>query len=186
MTGSPTKHIPNVPPPNSATPAHLLASPRSTPRLRKLQSAHALSSNYSAMNGPSLISQQRQQQRNVSTSQNLSSLQTSQNTAPHNTPLSIAHSHNRARSNSDLLGSSNVLATPRRNLPAKKTPTFIPPTNTREIESIVRQGPQGELLAKLDRLRHLILVDGLESDSDGMVGFLSGACRLSRLFLTAI
>ena len=185
MTSSPTKHIPHMPPPNSAATPHQLGSPRSTPRLRKLQSAHALSSNYTAIHGPSLISQQRQQQRNVSTSQNLSSSQTSQTPMPQNVPLSLAHAHNRARSNSDLLGSLNALATPRRNPPAKKTPTFLPPTNAREIESIVRQGPQGELLSKLDRLRHLILVDGLESDSDGMVRFFLGAGRLSQVFLTA-
>ena len=179
MPGSPTKPVPNMPLANSVAPPHQLGSPRSTPRLRKLQSAHALSSNYSAMNGPSLISQQRQQQRNVSTSQNLSSLP--------NTPLSIAHSHNRTRSNSDLLGTSNVLATPRRNpQQVKKTPAFLPPINTREIESIVRQGPQGELLTRLDRLRHLILVDGLESDSDGMVRFLRDIFRFSRTCLTAI
>lgn len=172
MTSSPTKRVPHMPPPNTALPPPQLVSARSTPRLRKLQSAHALSSNYSAMNGPSLISQQRQQQRNVSTSQNTSSLQTSQlPSLPQIAPLSLAHSHHRARSNSDLLGSLNVPATPRRNLPTKKINAIVPPTNTREMDTIVRQGPQGELLGKLDRLRHLVLVDGIESDSDGMVGF---------------
>lgn len=183
MTASPTKHIPHMPPPTA--PAHPLRSPRSTPRLRKLQSAHALSSNYAAMNGPSLISQQRhQQQRHVSTSQNTSSSLTPQiPPLPQIAPLPLAHSHNRARSNSDLLGSSNVAAQPRRNLPAKKAASFVAPTDAHEIDTIVRHGPRGDLSNKLQRLRHLILVDGLESDSDGMVRF---SCRLSQLFLTAI
>ncbi len=186
MTTSPTKHIPHMPPPTSAVPAHQLRSPRSTPRLRKLQSAHALSSNYTAMNGPSLISQQRQQQqRHVSTSHNTSFSQTPQiPPLPQIGPLPLAHPHNRARSSSDLLSSSNVVAQPRRNLPAKKAASFIPPTDAHEIDTIVRQGPRGDLSNKLQRLRHLILVDGLESDSDGMVRFLRDARRLLQLLLT--
>ena len=38
-----------------------------------------------------------------------------------------------------------------------------------EIESLVRQGPKGDVLGSLDNLRRLILLDGLEADSDGMV-----------------
>ncbi len=174
MTGSPTKHIPHMPPPTSTVPAHQLGSPRSTPRLRKLQSAHALSSNYAAMNGPSLISQQRQQQqRHVSSSQSTLFSQTPQiPPLPQIAPLPLAHSHNRARSNSDLLSSSNIVAPQRRNLPAKKMASFVPPVDAHEIDTIVRQGPRGDLSNKLQRLRHLVLVEGLESDSDGMVRFL--------------
>ena len=189
MTGSPTKNVPHMPPPPTSTvPAYQLGSPRSTPRLRKLQSAHALSSNYAAMNGPSLISQQRQQQqRNVSTSQTISSSQTPHAPSlPQIAPLSFAHSHNRARSNSDFLGSLNVVASPRRNLLGKKMASLVPPTDKHEIETIVRQGPQGDLVEKLDRIRHLVLVDGLESDNDGMVRLAghSSTVQPSQILLT--
>ena len=178
MTTSPTKHVPHLPPPASNAPAHHLSSPRSTPRLRKLQSAHSLSSNYAAMNGPSLISQQRQQQqRNVSTSHHSNHTASSQ--TPQIPPLPLSHSHIRARSNSDLLNSSNFVATAKRNPPIKKMSSFAPPVDAHEIDTIVRQGPRGDLSGKLNRLRHLILVDGLESDGDGMVRFLLRDLSLS-------
>ena len=187
MATSPTKHVPHMPPPTSHVPAHQLASPRSTPRLRKLQSAHALSSNYAAMNGPSLISQQRQQQRNVSTTNHTPSSQTPQiPPLPHVAPLPLAHSHSRARSNSDLLTSANLVAPPKRHPPVKKISSLVPPMDSHEIDTIVRQGPRGDLLNKLDRLRHLVLVDGLESDSDGMVRLRLGAGRLPSHLLTVL
>jgi hypothetical protein len=39
-----------------------------------------------------------------------------------------------------------------------------------ELEALVRQGPRGDVPTGLQRLRHLILCDGLDADSDGMVG----------------
>lgn len=160
MASSPSKHGPHMP--ASASTTHLVSSPRSTRTLRKLQSAHALSSNYAALNSPSLISQQRQQQRNTSSSQS-SALQQ----IP---PLPPLNSHHRTRSNSDAIvpSYSNAGTAPaRRNAMPKKA--LVTQTPKDELETLVRQGPRGDIPAGLQRLRHLILCDGLDADNDGMV-----------------
>lgn len=145
---------------------HLLASPRTTRTLRKLQSAHALSSNYSSLNGSSLISQQRQQlQRNPVSSHS--------STPQQNPPIPSSSSHHRTRSNSDALVTSfsnSTSAPTRRNAVAKKAVSAQTPKD--ELEALVRQGPRGDVPAGLQRLRHLILCDGLDADSDGMVSVL--------------
>ncbi|KAL8723239.1 MAG: hypothetical protein Q9225_000429 [Loekoesia sp. 1 TL-2023] len=161
MTNSPIKHAPHLPP-TTATTDHQLRSPKSNRGLRKLQSAHQLSSNYAASNTPSLISQQRQQQQQRNTS-------SSHNTQPPQIPpLPTFSSHHRTRSNSDAVipnapsntSSNRRAAVPRRN-PANQNPR-------EELEAMVRQGPQGDLQTELARLRHLVLCEGLLADSDGM------------------
>lgn len=160
MTNSPIKHAPHLPP--STTADQQLRSPKSNRGLRKLQSAHQLSSNYAALNQPSLISQQRQQQqRNTSSSHNAQ--------APQIPPLPTFSSHHRTRSNSDAIVPNVVsnTATSRKAAAPKKSPANQSPRE--ELESLVRQGPQGDLQAELGRLRHLVLCEGLLADSDGMV-----------------
>lgn len=166
MANSPSRNALNLPTSASTThlrDPHLLASPRTTRTLRKLQSAHALSSNYSSLNSSSLVSQQRQQQhRNPVSSQNF--------TPQQNSPIPPTSSHHRTRSNSDALVtsfSSSTGAPTRRNAVAKKAISAQTPKD--ELEALVRQGPRGDVPVGLQRVRHLILCDGLDADSDGMV-----------------
>lgn len=170
MANSPSRNALNLPISASTThlrDPHLLTSPRTTRTLRKLQSAHALSSHYSSLNSSSLLSQQRQQQqRNPVSSQSPSPQQ--------NPPIPPSSSHHRTRSNSDALLSSflnSTSAPTRRSAVAKKVASAQTPKD--ELEALVRQGPRGDVPAGLQRLRHLILCDGLDADSDGMVSDLS-------------
>ncbi len=174
MANSPSRNALNLPTSASTThlrDPHLSASPRTARTLRKLQSAHALSSNYSSLNGSSLISQQRQQQhRNPVSSQNFAPQQ--------NPPIPPTSSHHRTRSNSDALVtsfSSSTSAPTRRIAVTKKAVSAQTPKD--ELEALVRHGPRGDVPVGLQRLRHLILCDGLDADSDGMVSIL----RLSSL-----
>ena len=163
MTNSPLKHAPHLPPTTALPTDHQLRSPKSNRGLRKLQSAHQLSSNYAASNTPSLISQQRQQQqqRNTSSSHNAQT--------PQIPPLPNLSSHHRTRSNSDAVVpniTTNGISSKRAAVP-RKSPANLNPRE--ELEAMVRQGPQGELQTELGRLRHLVLCEGLLADSDGMV-----------------
>ncbi len=162
MTNSPIKHVPHLPPSTAATTDHQLRSPKSSRGLRKLQSAHQLSSNYTALNQPSLISQQRQQQQ-----RNISSSHTAQ--APQIPPLPTFSSHHRTRSNSDAIvpNTASNATTSRKAAIPRKSPASQSPRE--ELEGLVRQGPQGDLHADLARLRYLVLCEGLLADSDGMV-----------------
>lgn len=170
MANSPSRNALNLPTSASTThlrDPHLLASPRTTRTLRKLHSAHALSSNYSSLNGSSLTSQQRQQQQRNPVSSQISTQQ-------QNPPIPPPSSHHRTRSNSDALVtsfSSSTSAPTRRNAVSKKTVSAQTPKD--ELEALVRQGPRGDVPTGLQRLRHLILCDGLDADSDGMVSVLS-------------
>lgn len=180
---SPSKHTPTMPQPASTSTTHHLSSPRSTRSLRKLQSAHALSSQYAALNHPSLISQQRQQQqqqRNTSSSQ-----------IPPLPPLPPLGSHHRARSNSDAASPAPFQGgngTAKRSLVPKKPVVVHSPRE--ELEALVRQGPKGDVPTGLQRLRHLILCDGLDADNDGMVSLCITECVLfytgSKYMLTII
>lgn len=166
MANSPSRHGQHMPASVSTT--HLLSSPRSSRSLRKLQSAHALSSNYAALSTPSLISQQRQQQRNTSSSQSPGPSQIP--------PLPSQQSHHRTRSNSDAIVASysnGGALSVRRNAVPKKAPVTLTPKD--ELETLVRQGPRGDVPAGLQRLRHLILCDGLDADNDGMVSLVSNS-----------
>lgn len=157
-----SQHTSGIPPSTSANPA----SPRTTRTLRKLQSAHQLSSNYAASNTPSLISQQRQQQRNTSSS-NLQAI-------PQVPPIPIQHSpnkpaHHRTRSNSDAVPPSNPNLDPlsRRMAAPRRQINFQPPKD--QLKALISHGPKGDAEGSLRRLRHLILEEGLEVDNDGMV-----------------
>lgn len=151
MTSSPHRNALHLNPSTSAAPTQ--GSPR---RLRKLQSAHQLSSNYTAMNAPSLISQQRQQQqRSTGTTQTPS--------IPPVPVLPSPQKQNRPRSNSDVPIPRTVPPLRRNVVPRKKED----PKD--ELKSLMRRGPKGDLIGALQDLRHLILVDGLEADTDGMV-----------------
>ncbi|MCJ1455954.1 hypothetical protein MMC28_006311 [Mycoblastus sanguinarius] len=146
MTNSPSKHASHLLPLPSSLTAQQLTSPRSSGRLRKLQSQ------------PSLISQQRQQQhRNTSASQNTS--------LPPIPALPSPPKHSRARSNSDAVIPTppNAGPSPKRNVITKKP---LDPKD--ELRSLIRYGPRGDVPNALQNLRHWILVDGLEADTDGM------------------
>lgn len=161
MTTSPGKNPPHLPhlPPSSTGPQP--GSPRSLGRLRQQKSAHQLSSNYPALNGPSLISQQRQLlQRITSTSQ------TTSIPPPPVPAIPSPQRHNRARSNSDAVVSNPVNIGPslkRFQVPKK------PMDPKDELRSLIRHGPRNDVPDALQTLRHWILVDGLEADNDGMV-----------------
>ena len=144
-----------------------LGSPRTAGRLRKLQSAHQLSSNYAASNNPSLISQQRQQQQRQSSA----SLNPPVPAIP---PQHSPQKHHRSRSNSDAVVPSLLRhsASPKRPIPAKN---IAPPKDARhELEFLVKQGPNDNVPLALQDLRHWILCDGMDADTDGMVDTSSG------------
>lgn len=163
MATSPARH--NHPPPLPSTPH--LNSPRSTGRLRKLHSAHALSSNYNSQTTPGLITQQRQLSHSRSgvlrgPSQTLD--------APPPPPPSFPPFDRRTRANSDAeaLGSTSNTGV-KRGSGAKKT--AVAEVQAREqFDNLLRHGPKGDVRGSLDRLRFLVLSDGLDADSDGMVG----------------
>ena len=162
MTSSPTKNAVT----SFSTSTQQLSSPRTAGRLRKLQSAHQLSSQYNASNGPSLISQQRQQQqRNTSTSQ-----------APPVPSIPLQHSpqrHNRTRSNSDAAVPSFAKPTTSPKRPTVTRKPTLPKDAKHELEVLMRQGPKDDVPLALQNLRHWILCDGMDADSDGMVCFPS-------------
>ena len=137
------------------------ASPRSPGRLRKLQSAHQLSSHYSSFSGPSLISQQRTQHRNASVSQH-----------PPVPPIPPQHSPQkqiRGRSNSESgkVDLSALTASPKKSSLSRKTGATKDAQH--ELESLIRQGPKDNAQLGLQNLRHWILCDGIVADHDGMV-----------------
>lgn len=158
MTGSPSKQIP--------LPAqhHQLASPRSAGRLRQMKSAHNLSTNYTAHAGPSLISQQRQQQQQQGQQQMQQQGRHHESVPPVPAVLS-PQKHGRSRSNSDavLPPPTSVTPSPRKGQLLKKTAS-----PREELESLVRYGPNGNTAIALQNLRHWILCEGMDADSDGM------------------
>lgn len=158
-----TAHLPN-PAPSGPVPS----SPSGYRTIRRLQSAHSLSST-AALNGPSLISLQRQQQQQQrtkgSSNRDLTGL-----VAP---PVPPLPAHGRSRSNSDAPAGSIFVdgTSPRRNPPVKKS--TLPGKNNSEqvtLDSLIRDGPHsGDIAAALRDMRYLILTDGVLSDGDGMV-----------------
>ncbi|KAG8526973.1 uncharacterized protein KY384_008402 [Bacidia gigantensis] len=162
MTSSPTKQ---------AELRHL-GSPRSPGRLRKLQSAHQLSTHFaSGTNGPSLITQQRQQQqRNASISQNPP--------VPAIPPQYSPQKSARTRSNSetDTSGLPKPVAPPKRLGVSHKAPTFK--SDKEELEWKIRHGPQGSLSHARKDLGDLILRGALEADRDGMGQTLDTITRI--------
>ncbi|MCJ1300348.1 hypothetical protein MMC08_003145 [Hypocenomyce scalaris] len=77
--------------------------------------------------------------------------------------------HNRSRSNSDaaLTSISHTGPALKRTTMAKKAVAPNPSAKS-QLESLIKIGPRGDLIAGLDDLRHLVLTDGLDADSDGM------------------
>ncbi|KAM0799274.1 rab-GTPase-TBC domain-containing protein [Usnea florida] len=157
MTSSPSKNASHL---STSSTGPQLASPRSLGRLRQQKSAHQLSSNYAASNGPSLISQQRQlQQRNTSINQ------TTPTVPPPVPALPSPQKHTRARSNSDAVVSNPVNVGPSlKRFQVPKKP--VDPKD--ELRALIRHGPKSDVPDALQNLRHWILVDGLEADNDGM------------------
>ena len=167
MTSIPAQPGPQVPSPTAANASAQLTSPRTARTLRKLQSAHQLSSNYAALNAPSLISQQRQQQRNTSNSQGQGIPQVPTIPAQHSPNKPV---HHRTRSNSDAIppNTSSIEPISRRLAPPRRQINFQSPKD--QLKALISHGPKGDVEGSLRRLRHLILEDGLEADNDGMVG----------------
>ena len=157
MTSSPTKNAQL-----STTSGLLPTSPRSPGKLRKLQSAHQLSSHYTGSSGPSLISQQRQQQQ-----RNASAFDTPP--VPTIPPQHSPQRQVRTRSNSDLAlnNATKPAGSPKKPAIPKRTP--IPKDARYELESLIRQGPKDNVPLALQNLRHWVLCDGINADSDGMV-----------------
>ena len=175
-------HVPNLPPPApSSTPAHL-TSPRSTRTLRKLQSAHALSSNYAAAgNAPSLISQQRQLQHHKSAIlRDAGPPPALVLAAP---PQGQLRSRMRADSESAAAEMSIGAAALKRTAVAKKI-NGEDRNAKEELEILVRQGPKGDLSGSLASLRRSVLLDGLVADSDGMVHSSSSLSRPTHTLLS--
>lgn len=168
MTSSPSKNAPHLPP-SSTGPQ--LVSPRSLGRLRQQKSAHQLSSNYTALNGPSLISQQRQQQQQ----QRITSISPNTSIPPPPVPaLPSPQKHIRARSNSDAVVPNPMNVGPS----LKRTQVPKKPVDPKdELRSLIRHGPRSDVPDALQSLRHWILVDGLEADNDGMVRLLAATQR---------
>lgn len=160
MTTSPIKNTQL-----SAVGEQQLGSPRSPGRLRKLQSAHQLSSQYVNASGPSLISQQRQQQQQQQR-------KATTPLTPPVPPIPPQHSpqrQTRTRSNSDAnlsnvvkpIDSPSKLAVPKK--------TAVQKDAKYELEALIRHGPRNDVPLALQNLRHWILCDGMNADSDGMV-----------------
>lgn len=167
MTSSPSKS-------SAVPPQQALHSPRGAGRLRQMKSAHNLSANYN--NGPSLISQQRQQQQ-----QQQQQLQPGSRipsnaripampALPHRIPSPQKHDspskQSRPRANSDLAPSSHTTPAPS---PSRRVAPKTPVNAKEELEGLIRNGPKGDLSLALQNLRHWILCDGMDADSDGMV-----------------
>ena len=163
MTSSPSKQ--------AGSPAHQLNSPRSAGRLRQMKSAHNLSTHYT--NGPSLISQQRQQQQQelhkgsrIPSTTGIPAIPALPLRIPSPQKHESPSKKGRARANSDLAPSSH-------NTPAASPSKRITPRTSDnakdELESLIRSGPKGDLALALQNLRHWILCDGMDADVDGMV-----------------
>ena len=164
METSPSRHIPHLPPP-STTANPSLSSPRSTRTLRKLQSAQTLSSSYAAANAPGLIAQQRQVQHR-------SSGLLREPSATQGPPLPPVQSHGRSRSNSDIATIGTVPTAPGPRRIPKKANSGADANPKDDLEMLVRQGTKGDTMGSLDKLRRLVLLDGVDADSDGMVSII--------------
>ena len=163
-TNSPVKNAYNIPPSSNT---QQLSSPRTARTLRKLQSAHQLSSNYASQSSnPSLISQQRHQQnRNPSTSL----------APPPPVPsLRRSYSHNKLPTNQGapatasvpLQNATNPLPPAKRGKSPRRLMTTLHPKD--QLKSLVASGPKNDIPASLRDMRYLILGDGIDADNDGM------------------
>ncbi|MCJ1289739.1 hypothetical protein MMC34_001272 [Xylographa carneopallida] len=161
-------HIPNLPIPAPASTPAQLTSPRSTRTLRKLQSAHALSSAYAAAgNAPSLISQQRQLQHHKSAILRDPGPPSAPMLAAQPLPQGQSRSRTRADSESAAAEMTLGMGAAKRTALAKKS-TAEDRNAKEELELLVRQGPKGDVAGGLASLRRSVLLDGLVADGDGM------------------
>jgi len=166
MSTSPSKlsapHLPPVNLPSTLQPS----SPRAQRTIRRLQSAHTLSSNASSANSPSLISQQRQQQQQRHGAGNHRDPLPTQNLS-----IPATRTHHRSRSNSDAAVTSITPSGPvqRRNAAAKRV--VAPGVSVKhQLEVLIREGPpRGDITEGLRDLRYFVLSDGVDADHDGMV-----------------
>ncbi|KAL0939315.1 mitotic check point protein [Colletotrichum truncatum] len=136
-------------------------SPRTHRALRKLQSAHNLGSKaalqlQALQPQPSLISQQRLTQRNISPTRRDAS---SSSTTMH-------RSHQRGRSNSDATNTHhlNALAASKRGI-VGVNPRYA----NMSLYQLIKDGPpDGDAVEALGMARRKVLSEGIKSDSDGM------------------
>ncbi|KAI9835162.1 MAG: hypothetical protein M1819_002531 [Sarea resinae] len=137
-------------------------SPRPHRGLRKLQSAHTLTSHSST---PSLVIQRQQQQLQQQQQLNSSARKDQSNT------ISSPQQFSRSRSNSDAAVTSlpsSVLGARRMATSRKLFPVGQVGKN-KTLEGLVRDGPiSGDVTGGLRDLRYLVLTDGIRSDTDGM------------------
>ena len=186
MASSPSKSkFPHLPP-QSSNASLPPSAPQGHRSIRRLQSAHALSSTTNSSNSPSLITLQRQQQQQQQgqhppqqRSQTGSQKDREWNSAP---PVPRVPSHGRSRSNSDavVLSMSEHGSSPRRNAVAKRI-VGAGSSGSRQatLDGLLRDGPfNGDLKTGLRDMRYLVLTDGVLSDNDGMVCKI---CMLSSL-----
>ncbi|KAI9860654.1 MAG: hypothetical protein M1824_002945 [Vezdaea acicularis] len=157
-------------------------SPRVQRTIRKFQSAHSLST---AANAPSLIAQQRQQLRTVSSSIHKDSSyhrekdrERGREPLRHNNLENILPGtnsrHGRSRSNSDAAVMAQGTGMPtaserRRQMGAKRGVVMGGQGKGASLEGFLREGPpNGDVLKGLEEMRISVLMDGVGSDGDGM------------------
>lgn len=167
--------------------------------LRKLKSAHTLSSHTPHGNAPSLLSLQRQQQQQHQHPQSQPLHQPQQRHQPSQAPPQIRTSrspqkeardaiaplvpalpsHGRSRSNSDAaaFGLSADSYAARSHAATKKM--VVNSNKGLTLDVLVREGPRnGDIKGGLECMRYQVLSNGVGSDHDGMV-CLSRAFRVA-------
>ena len=156
--------------------------------LRRLKSAHALSSHHGQSHAPSLASLQRQHQQHhqhapqppipPQQSQPQSHIRTSRSpqkdvSTAHAPPVQPLHGHGRTRSNTDAtpLGLCTESHPQRHHAATKKMVTSGSSGNKGlSLDVLVREGPRnGDIKGGLECMRYQVLSNGVGSDHDGMV-----------------
>ncbi|KAH0543083.1 hypothetical protein FGG08_002597 [Glutinoglossum americanum] len=144
-------------------------SPRISRTIRRLQSAHTLSSNPPHSDAPPVPPFQRWQPQNRVTS---STHKEPPPPAPsHANPTLAAQINTRSRSNSDapVASVSTVGPLSKRNAMAKRVVAPALAGKNTTLEAMLREGPPtGDIVGGLRELRFLVLTDGVASDGDGM------------------
>ena len=157
--------------------------------LRRLKSAHALSSHHGQSHAPSLVSLQRQQQQQhhqqapqpsipLQQSRPQSHVRTSRSpqkeaSTTHAPPVQPLHGRGRTRSNTDA--SPFRLSTeshPHRHHAATKKMVTSGSSGSKglSLDVLVREGPRsGDIRGGLECMRYQVLSNGVGSDHDGMV-----------------
>ncbi|KAI9748540.1 MAG: hypothetical protein M4579_007197, partial [Chaenotheca gracillima] len=175
MSRSPVKSsgFTHLPPPQEPPSSRPQQSPRAARTIRKLQSAHNLSSAAAATpNPPSLIAQHRQQ---------LLRLQQQHRTGADFSPKDFSLQppaglepvkHGRSRSNSDAaINRVSQDGPAARHTTGKKPVTPVGTSTGRRmtLDGLLRDGPlEGDRDGAVREMRYRVLTDGVISDSDGM------------------